>query len=99
MPYAYLIAQVTVTDEEAFEKYRVRVPEVTQGYGGEYLARGGRQLGLEGPAPAHNRTVIARFPSYERAVEWYNCEAYTELVKLRQAGSDGTLYIVEGVEE
>ena len=64
MPPAYLIAQVTVTDEEAFEKYRVRVPEVTQGYDGEYLARGGRQLGLEGPLPSHNRTVIARFPSY-----------------------------------
>lgn len=98
MPPAYLIAQVTVTDEEAFEKYRVRVPEVTQGYDGEYLARGGRQLGLEGPLPSHNRTVIARFPSYERAVEWYHSEAYTELVKLRQAGSDGTLYIVEGIE-
>ena len=98
MPYAYLIAQVTVTDEEAFEKYRVRVPEVTQGYDGEYLARGGRQLGLEGPLPSHNRTVIARFPSYERAVEWYHSEAYTELVKLRQAWSDGTLYIVEGIE-
>ena len=98
MPPAYLIAQVTVTDEEAFEKYRVRVPEVTQGYDGEYLARGGRQLGLEGPLPSHNRTVIARFPSYECAVEWYHSEAYTELVKLRQAGSDGTLYIVEGIE-
>ena len=43
--------------------------------------------------------MIARFPSFERAVEWNNSEAYTELVKLRQAGSDGTLYIVEGGEE
>ena len=56
MPYAYLVAQVTVTDEAAFEKYRLRVPEVTQGYGGEYLARGGRQLGLE----CRSRLITAR---------------------------------------
>lgn len=98
MPYAYLVAQVTVTDPEAFEKYRLRVPEVTEGFGGKYLARGGRQQGLEGPDPTYNRTVLVEFPSYERAIEWYHSNAYAELIKLRQAGSDGSLMIVEGVE-
>jgi len=98
MPYGYVIAQVTVTDPKAFEKYRVRVPEVTKGYGGQYLARGGRQQGLEGPKPTTNRTVLIRFPSYERAITWYHSNEYVELTKLRQAGSDGTLMVVEGVE-
>jgi uncharacterized protein (DUF1330 family) len=97
MPLGYVIAQVTVTDPEAFEKYRARVPEVTQGHGGEYLARGGRQQGLEGGEPAGNRTVLIRFESYERAVEWYHSNEYAELIKLRQAGSNGTLMVVEGV--
>ena len=98
MPYGYVIAQVIVTDPKAFEKYRVRVPLVTKGYGGEYLARGGKQQGLEGPKPTANRTVLIRFPSFEKAVEWYHSNEYVELSKLRQAGSHGTLMVVEGVE-
>ena len=97
MATAYVIASVEVTDPEAFEKYRQQVPNVTEGYGGQYLARGGKQETLEGPPFSGNRTVIVQFESYERAIEWYHSHEYTELVKLRQAGSNGTLLVVEGV--
>ncbi len=98
MPLGYVIAQVNVTDPEAFEKYRIQVPAVTQSYGGQYLARGGRQSHLEGEGPIGNRTVLIRFESYQRAVDWYHSNEYAELIKLRQAGSDGTLIVVEGVD-
>ena len=47
MPFGYVVSQVDVTDPEAFEKYRSQVPQVTEGFGGEYLARGGKQMCLE----------------------------------------------------
>ncbi len=97
MPYAYVVAHVEVTNEAAFEKYRLQVPSVTESFGGQYLARGGKQERLEGDILLGNRTVIIRFDSYKKAIEWYHSNEYTQLVKLRQAGSNGSLMVVEGV--
>ena len=98
MPFGYVISHVDVTDPQAFEEYRSKVPQVTEGYGGQYLARGGKQECLEGPNSLGERTVIIRFPSYKRAVEWYNSNEYGELIKLRKAGSKAAVMVVEGVE-
>ena len=97
MTYGYVIAHVEVTDEAAFEKYRLQVPSVTESFGGQYLAIGGKQELLEGDILLGNRTVIIRFDNYEKAIEWYHSNEYTQLVKLRQAGSNGSLMVVEGV--
>ena len=97
MSSAYVIASVHVTNAIEFEKYRLQVPSVTEGFGGKYLARGGKQKTLEGEPFIGNRTVIVEFESYERALEWYHSNEYSQLVKLRQAGSYGTLVVVEGV--
>ena len=98
MPYGYVLAHVDVTDLEKFKKYSSQVPDVTESLGGKYLARGGKQMALEGPAPLGTRTVIIRFKSYSKAVEWYNSNQYTELAKLRQTGSNGALMVVEGTD-
>ena len=98
MQYSYVIAHVEVTDDTAFEKYRLQVPSVTESFGGQYLARGGKQEPLEGDGLLGNRTVIIRFASYKKAIEWYRSNEYTQLVKLRQAGSNGSLIVVEGVD-
>ena len=98
MPYDYVVAHVEVTDQNAFEKYSSQVPLVTEGFGGQYLARGGQQGSLEGIKPLGNRTVIIRFDSYQKALEWYYSNAYIELVRLRQADSNSTLMVVEDVD-
>ncbi len=97
MSPAYVIASVDVTNIDNFEKYRLQVPSVTEGFGGKYLARGGKQKTLEGKPFIGNRTVIVEFENYDKALEWYYSNEYTQLVKLRQAGSNGTLMVVEGV--
>ena len=98
MQYGYVIAHVEVTDDTAFEKYRLQVPSVTESFGGQYLARGRKQEPLEGDGILGNRTVIIKFGSYKKAIEWYHSNEYTQLVKLRQAGSNGSLMVVEGVD-
>tara|TARA_B100000212_G_scaffold96152_1_gene70629 strand:+ start:5429 stop:5722 length:294 start_codon:yes stop_codon:yes gene_type:complete len=97
MSSAYVIASVHVTNTTEFEKYRLQVPSVTESYGGKYLARGGKQQTLEGKPFIGNRTVIVEFENYEQALKWYYSNEYSQLVKLRQAGSNGTLLVVEGV--
>ena len=97
MGSAYVIATVRVTDTTEFEKYRLQVPSVTEGYGGKYIARGGKQQILEGKPFIGNRNVIVEFENYEQALEWYYSDEYSQLVKLRQAGSNGTLLVVGGI--
>jgi len=97
MPAAYVVAQVDITDPEAYARYREQVPATVAKYGGEFLARGGRAEALEGAAPA-GRTVVLKFPSYEAALAWHSSDEYAGPKAIRQAASNGSLMVVEGVE-
>jgi uncharacterized protein (DUF1330 family) len=93
---AYVIANVTVKDPVRYEDYRRLVPASIEQYGGRFIARGGKVEILEGNwQPA--RLVILEFPSVERAREWWHSPEYSEARAVRQATSEGTLIILEGV--
>jgi uncharacterized protein (DUF1330 family) len=96
MPYGYVIAQITVTDPEAYPKYVAVVQPIIAKYGGEFLVRGGKSESHEGEPPG-DRNVVVRFPSYEAAREWYHSEDYAEAKRLRMAASTSVQTIVEGV--
>ena len=57
---AYVIVQVTVSDEEAYAKYREQVPATFAKYRSEYLVRGGDTEILEGEWPPP-RCVLLKF--------------------------------------
>jgi uncharacterized protein (DUF1330 family) len=100
MAKAYVIAELVVNDQAAYEAYRKEVLPNVQSYDGQFLVRGGTRIQCEGIDDAHHdqmRTVILEFPSLHRAREWYSSAAYSELKLLRQAASEGRLFIVEGV--
>ena len=61
---AYWIAQVTVTDPDAYAGYQALAREAFAPFGGEFLARGGVAETKEGPAYA--RHVVIRFPDMAR---------------------------------
>ncbi len=93
---AYVIANVTVKDPVRYEDYRRLVTPTLAKYGGRFIARGGRVEVLEGAwQPA--RLVILEFPSSDAAREWWNSPEYSEAKQIRQATSEGTLLILEGV--
>jgi uncharacterized protein (DUF1330 family) len=96
MPLAYVIAIVDIKDPVRYENYRKMVLPTITAYGGRFAARGGRTEVLEG-AWAPRRVVIVEFPSLERAKEWWSSEEYADAKALRQATSEGTLIVVEGV--
>ena len=92
---AYVIAEVDVTDAEAYKHYADKAPGVTLPAGGKYLARAGKVEGLEG-TPPKSRVVVIEFADMAAARAFYYGKAYQDIIPLRQAASTGRLFLVEG---
>ena len=94
---AYGVAHLRkVTMGPAIVEYLERIDATLEPFGGRFIARGGRTEVLEGTLPA-GRMVIVEFPSVERAKEWWHSPEYSEARAIRQATSDGTLVVIEGL--
>jgi uncharacterized protein (DUF1330 family) len=93
---AYVIAIVDVKDPVRYEDYRKTVLPTITAFGGKFIARGGHTEVLEGTW-APRRMVILEFPSVERAKVWWSSPEYAGPKALRQATSEGTLILIEGV--
>lgn len=93
MATALWIAHVEVTDAEAYGKYAVLAGPILALYGGNFLARSGRYVQLEGNDRARN--VVARFPSVEAAVECYHSAAYQAALAHAKGASQRDLVVVE----
>jgi len=93
---ALWIAHVTVTDAEAYGRYAALAGPAIAAHGGEFIARGGRYVQLEGKDRARN--VVARFPSLEAAEACYRSDAYQGALDHARGASDRDLVIVETTE-
>lgn len=93
----YLIAQIEITDPDAFEAYREAVPQVIAKFGGRYLVRGGEIEVREGESPIP-RLVIVAFDSVDQVRRFYDSPEYQEILPLRLRASKGSVAIVEGVK-
>ncbi|MGB0504859.1 MAG: DUF1330 domain-containing protein [Pikeienuella sp.] len=98
MAFGYVIAQIKVTDASAYPAYVEQVQPIIAKFGGEFLVRGGRSESHEGEPPG-DRNVLIRFPSYEKACEWYHSSDYADVKAMRMAASTSVQTIVEGVAE
>ncbi|KNG93522.1 DUF1330 domain-containing protein [Pseudaestuariivita atlantica] len=96
MARGYVIAQINVTDPQAYPGYVALVGPTVEKFGGAFLVRGGRSESFEGTPPG-NRTVVIEFPSYQAAQDWYHSSEYAPVRALRQAASTSVQTIVEGV--
>ncbi len=95
-PRAYLVAEVEVTDVEAYKPYIPKAAEIVAKHGGQYLARGGKTESLEGAAPA-SRIAIVQFPSMAELKKFYTSPEYQEVAPIRQKASKSRFFGVEGV--
>jgi len=92
---AYIIAEVEVTDAEAYQAYAAVVPATIAQYGGRFLVRGGTADVLEGEWPQCRR-VILEFPSMDAARAWWDSPEYAKPKAMRRAASTGRLILLEG---
>jgi uncharacterized protein (DUF1330 family) len=93
---AYVIVNIDVQDAELYEEYRAKVPAFIQKYGGEYLARGGNLVVMEGDWMPR-RLVLFRFPDMASAQAMLDDPEYQPLKALRQRAARTQMVAVEGV--
>ena len=91
----YVIANIDVKNPEAYKEYVGKVLPTVQKFGGEYLVRAGEYKVIDGEWK-YPRTVVIKFPTYEKALEWYNSEEYELIKHLRLNNSEGNLIIIKG---
>ncbi len=93
---AYIVADIEITDSDAYETYRQQVPALIAAHGGRYLVRGGAVEVLEG-SRVPRRQVILEFPDMAHLQSFYNSPQYRTLIAIRQGASHGSLLAMEGV--
>lgn len=93
---AYVIVDLTVTDQPTMDEYRKRVPATLTPYGGKFLVRGGAHETVEGDWKP-NRVVVLEFPSMDHAKRWYGSEEYREPLAMRLRAGRANMIMVAGV--
>ena len=91
----YLIGTIEVKNPEAYKEYLAKVTAIVKKFGGEYLVRAGEYTEIEGKWK-YSRNVVIKFPSYEKALEWYNSEEYKPVKKIRLDNSISDAIIIKG---
>ena len=91
----YAITQIEVTNTEDYKKYLEKVTDIVTKFGGEYLVRGGDFQCFEGEWK-YPRTVVIKFPSYEKVFEWYNSEIYKPIRQIRLDNTVSNTLIIKG---
>ena len=95
---AFLIADVDVTDADAYKEYRTANPDIVNRFGGRYIALGGEVKVLEGDWHPH-RTVIIEFPDMDSLMAFYSCDEYTALREIRWRSAESRLVAIETLDE
>ena len=91
----YAIFNINVKNPENYKEYVEKVKPTAEKYGGEYIVRGGDNTVVEG-SWQHPRTVVIKFPTYERALEWYNSEEYKPIKQIRLDNAESNGMIIKG---
>ena len=78
-----------------YQEYLKNVTPIAKKYGGEYIVRAGKYDVMEGKWP-YKRNVVIRFPTLEKAKEFYNSKEYEPIKKIRIDNAENNLIIIEG---
>jgi len=95
---AYLLANVRVTNPEAYAEYSRQVPATVAAHGGRFLVRGGPGEVVEGEFSLQ-RLVIIEFPDRDRLGQWYDSAEYQAILPIRQANGESTVLFLDGYSE
>ena len=83
MPKGYVIARVTVSDNDAYVEYAKRARVAMAKYGARILVLAGEYEALDGEARPRN--VVLEFDSYEQAKRYFHSPEYQEARTFRTA--------------
>lgn len=96
MPKGYIIANVDVTDAEAYKAYITENAIAFTKFGAHFLVRGGAREVPEGQFRA--RLVVLEFPSFQAAKDCYHSPEYAKAIALRSRASVADIAVIEGYD-
>jgi uncharacterized protein (DUF1330 family) len=94
----YVIAEITVTDPQAYKQYTAAVPAIAAKFSGKYLVRGGQTVAVEGDPPS-DRIVVIEFDSLAAARSFEASAEYQAVTPLRRKAARSRVFLVEGVAQ
>lgn len=94
----FAIAQVTVTDRAAYDRYQSRFLNVFRQFQGRLLAADERPCRIEGQW-SHDKVVLMSFPDAPAFHAWARSPAYRKISADREAGAQVTVVLVTGLDQ
>ena len=94
----YVVAEITVTDPEAYKQYAATVAPTVAKFGGKYLVRGGQTVAVEGDPPG-GRIVVIEFDNLAAARAFEDSPEYQAVAPLRHKAARSRVFLVEGVPQ
>ena len=88
-----IIVETDITDPSWVRDYLVEVTPLVVSCGGSYITRSPNVELLEGECKPQY-SLVAKFPSREEALRFYNSAEYTPFKVARQSGSTGKFLLV-----
>jgi uncharacterized protein (DUF1330 family) len=95
-PPAFFVADFELTDPEGIKPYREQFLPTLEPFGGRFIVRGGTVAKLEGDPPK-GRFIVIAFDNMDKALAWYNSEAYSAIRPYRQKSGRTQAFVVEGL--
>ena len=92
----FVVAQLSISDREAYGRYEAGFMDIFQKYRGNLLAVDEAPVAVEGEWAA-TRIVLVSFPDADAFNDWFQSPEYVELAKHRKAGSTGSILQVQGL--
>lgn len=92
----YGVAQITIHDRAAYDRYSAAFMDVFARYEGTVLAVDEAPAAIEGEWTA-TRLVLISFPDEAAFRDWFDSPAYQTIAKHRHAGSTATILLARGL--
>ena len=93
---AYVIAEIVTTNMEMYGVFVGQVTPTVEANGGKFVARGGAVDVILGDW-APKRIALVEFGSVEQARVWLDSPEHTALNEMREASSNISMVVVEGL--
>jgi uncharacterized protein (DUF1330 family) len=91
----YAVAQLSMKNRAAYDRYQARFMEVFRRFRGRLLAADEDPAVLEGRW-LMDKLVLMSFPDEAAFREWSESPAYRDIAKDRNAGADAVVLLVKG---
>lgn len=92
----YALAQISITDREAYDRYQARFMEVFMKFNGRLLAADAAPQVVEG-CWERDKLILMWFPDAASFHEWAQSSDYQSISKDRTAGSEALVLLINGV--